>query len=101
MLPCYLRYFDKSNWLRSGFISATGYCSFRIQRSVTVSRCRVCGLIRPAKLQIAQGLARAGIHSIDAGFPAAAREEIDSIQQIARTVRGPVINAHCRTLHRT
>jgi len=55
--------------------------------------------LNPAeKLQIAQGLARVGIHSIDAGFPAAAQEEIDSIQQIAQTVRGPVINAHCRTL---
>ncbi len=50
------------------------------------------------KLQIAQGLAKAGIHSIDAGFPAAAQEEIESIRQIAEHVRGPVINAHCRTL---
>jgi 2-isopropylmalate synthase len=50
------------------------------------------------KLQIAQGLARAGIHSIDAGFPAAAQEEIESIRSIAENVRGPVINAHCRTL---
>jgi 2-isopropylmalate synthase len=50
------------------------------------------------KLEIALALARAGIHSIDAGFPAAAQEEIDSIRQIARSVRGPVINAHCRTL---
>jgi 2-isopropylmalate synthase len=50
------------------------------------------------KLQIAQGLAKAGIHSIDAGFPAAAQEEIDSIKKIAESVRGPVINAHCRTL---
>lgn len=55
--------------------------------------------LNPAeKLQIAQGLAKAGIHSIDAGFPAAAQEEIESIRQIAETVRGPVINAHCRTL---
>jgi 2-isopropylmalate synthase len=55
--------------------------------------------LNPAeKVQIAQALARAGIHSIDAGFPAAAREEIESIRQIARSVRGPVINGHCRTL---
>lgn len=50
------------------------------------------------KVRIAQALARAGIHSIDAGFPAAAREEIESIRQIAGSVSGPVINAHCRTL---
>jgi 2-isopropylmalate synthase len=50
------------------------------------------------KLQIALALARAGIHSIDAGFPAAAKEEIESIRRIAETVKGPVINAHCRTL---
>jgi 2-isopropylmalate synthase len=50
------------------------------------------------KLQIAAALAKAGIHSIDAGFPAAAKEEIESIRKIAETVRGPVINAHCRTL---
>lgn len=55
--------------------------------------------LNPAeKVQIAQALARAGIHSIDAGFPAASQEEIDSIRQIAQSVRGPVINAHCRTL---
>ncbi|MCI0491996.1 MAG: pyruvate carboxyltransferase [Planctomycetes bacterium] len=50
------------------------------------------------KVEIAQALARVGIHSIDAGFPATSREEIESIRQIAKTVRGPVINAHCRTL---
>jgi 2-isopropylmalate synthase len=50
------------------------------------------------KLQIAHGLARAGIHSIDAGFPAASPEEVASIRRIAKEVRGPVINGHCRTL---
>src|SRR3990172_6469930 len=50
------------------------------------------------KVQIAQSLARVGIHSIDAGFPAAAREEIESIRRIASSVHGPVINGHCRTL---
>jgi 2-isopropylmalate synthase len=50
------------------------------------------------KVQIAEALERAGLHSIDAGFPAAGQEEIESIRQIAKTVRGPVINAHCRTL---
>jgi 2-isopropylmalate synthase len=51
-----------------------------------------------SKVKIAQALAAAGIHSIDAGFPAAAPEEVEGIRQIARAVQGPVINAHCRTL---
>ena len=50
------------------------------------------------KVQIAKALAAAGIHSIDAGSPAASRQEIESIQRIVREVRGPVITAHCRTL---
>jgi 2-isopropylmalate synthase len=50
------------------------------------------------KVEIAQALARVGIHSIDAGFPAAAREEIESIRRIAASVKGPVVNGHCRTL---
>jgi 2-isopropylmalate synthase len=50
------------------------------------------------KVQIAQALVRLGIHSIDAGFPAAAKEEIESIRRIAASVKGPVINGHCRTL---
>lgn len=51
------------------------------------------------KLEIAHALARAGIHSIDAGFPAASTEEVASIRRIAEEVRGPVINGHCRTLN--
>jgi 2-isopropylmalate synthase len=57
------------------------------------------------KVAIAKALAKAGIHSIDAGFPAAAREEIEAIQQIVKELLpagkalfGPIINAHCRTL---
>jgi 2-isopropylmalate synthase len=51
-----------------------------------------------SKVKIAQALAASGIHSIDAGFPAAAPAEIEGIQQIVRAVKGPVINAHCRAL---
>src|ERR671924_1353104 len=51
------------------------------------------------KVEIAQALARVGIHSIDAGFPAAAKEEVESIRRIAAAVKGPVINGHCRTLN--
>jgi 2-isopropylmalate synthase len=50
------------------------------------------------KVQIARALAAVGIHSIDAGFPAAAKEEVESIRRIAANVKGPVINGHCRTL---
>src|SRR5262245_33541716 len=51
------------------------------------------------KVEIAQALTRVGIHSIDAGFPAAAKEEVESIRRIAAAVKGPVINGHCRTLN--
>jgi 2-isopropylmalate synthase len=51
-----------------------------------------------AKVTIAKALAAAGIHSIDAGSPAASREEVEAIRRIVREVHGPVITAHCRTL---
>ncbi|NUQ61199.1 MAG: pyruvate carboxyltransferase [Pirellulales bacterium] len=51
-----------------------------------------------AKVTIAKALAAAGVHSIDAGSPAASREEVESIRRIVREVHGPVITAHCRTL---
>jgi len=51
-----------------------------------------------AKVAIAKALAEAGIHSIDAGSPAASAEEIEAVRRIAREARGPVITAHCRTL---
>jgi 2-isopropylmalate synthase len=50
------------------------------------------------KVEIAQALAGVGIHSIDAGFPAAAKEEVEAIRRVAAAVKGPVINGHCRTL---
>lgn len=50
------------------------------------------------KLQVAKALAEAGVHSIDAGFPAAAPSEIDAIQRIVREVQGPVFAAHARTV---
>jgi len=51
-----------------------------------------------AKVAVAKALAEAGIHSIDAGSPAASAEEIEAVRRIAREARGPVITAHCRTL---
>jgi len=50
------------------------------------------------KVAVAKALAAAGIHSIDAGSPAASKEEVEAVRRIAREVRGPVIMAHCRTL---
>lgn len=50
------------------------------------------------KVTVAQALAAAGIHSIDAGSPAASDEEVEAIRRIVREVRGPIITAHCRTL---
>jgi len=55
--------------------------------------------LRPdEKVAVAKALAAAGIHSIDAGSPAASDEEIEAVRRIVREVRGPVITAHCRTL---
>ncbi|MHB0958495.1 MAG: LeuA family protein [Pirellulaceae bacterium] len=55
--------------------------------------------LNPAeKVLIAKALADAGIHSIDAGSPAASAEEIQAVRQIVQEVKGPVITAHCRTL---
>lgn len=51
-----------------------------------------------AKVAIALALADAGIHSIDAGSPAASATEIEAIRRIVKEVHGPVITAHCRTL---
>ena len=49
------------------------------------------------KVEIAKALAKIGVHSIDAGFPAAAPSEIQAIQRIVREVKGPFISALCRT----
>ncbi|MEM7812177.1 MAG: pyruvate carboxyltransferase [Planctomycetota bacterium] len=55
--------------------------------------------LEPAeKLEIAHALAAAGIHSLDAGFPAASRADADAVAKIAAEVRGPVVTALCRTL---
>src|SRR5262245_16757503 len=50
------------------------------------------------KVAIARALAAAGFHSIDAGFPAAAPEEVEAVRRIVAEVRGPIITALCRTL---
>ena len=43
------------------------------------------------KLEIAQQLARLGVDVIEAGFPITSPGDFEAVQQIARTVEGPVI----------
>lgn len=50
------------------------------------------------KLRIALALADAGVHSLDAGFPASSEADILAIQQMVGVVKGPVLTALCRTL---
>ena len=50
------------------------------------------------KVAIARELAAIGVHSIDAGFAAASRQDTDAIRRIAAAVDGPVITSLARTL---
>src|SRR5436305_1436767 len=49
------------------------------------------------KLEIAQQLARLGVDVIEAGFPVTAPGDFEAVQEISRTVDGPVIAALART----
>lgn len=49
------------------------------------------------KLEIAEQLARLGVDVIEAGFPIASQGDFESVQAIARGVRGPVICGLSRT----
>jgi 2-isopropylmalate synthase len=49
------------------------------------------------KLEIAQQLARLGVDVIEAGFPITSPGDFEAVQQISRTVRGPVIASLART----
>jgi 2-isopropylmalate synthase len=49
------------------------------------------------KLEIAQQLARLGVDVIEAGFPITSPGDFKAVQEISRTVRGPVITALART----
>jgi 2-isopropylmalate synthase len=51
----------------------------------------------PARVQIAQALAEAGVHSIDCGFPASSQSELQAVQAIAKHVKGCILSAHTRT----
>ncbi|HUG94266.1 MAG TPA: 2-isopropylmalate synthase [Planctomycetaceae bacterium] len=50
------------------------------------------------KLRIALALEAAGVHSLDAGFPASSRADVEAIQRMTGVVRKPVLTALCRTV---
>jgi len=49
------------------------------------------------KLEIAEQLARLGVDVIEAGFPIASDGDFESVEAIAKSVRGPIITALSRT----
>src|SRR5438552_907029 len=50
-----------------------------------------CSMNPGEKLEMARALADLGVDVIEAGFPIASPGDFESVRQIARTVRGPVI----------
>jgi 2-isopropylmalate synthase len=50
------------------------------------------------KVQIALALEQAGIHSIDAGFPASSAADVEAIRKMIGVVKRPVLTALCRTV---
>ena len=55
--------------------------------------------LEPAeKLRIAKALEAAGVHSLDAGFPASSEADVEAIRMMVGTIRKPVLTALCRTL---
>jgi 2-isopropylmalate synthase len=50
------------------------------------------------KLRIAKALELAGVHSLDAGFPASSAADVEAIRLMIGTVRGPVLTGLCRTV---
>lgn len=56
--------------------------------------------LEPAqKLRIAQALEQAGVHSLDAGFPASSEADVKAIRMMVACIRKPVLTALCRTLN--
>lgn len=55
--------------------------------------------LEPAeKLEIALALERAGVHSLDAGFPASSEQDVEAIRLMIGKVTKPVLTALCRTV---
>ena len=50
------------------------------------------------KVQIALALEAAGVHSLDAGFPASSSADVEAIRRMAAVVKTCVLTALCRTL---
>lgn len=50
------------------------------------------------KLRIAMALEEAGVHSIDAGFPASSPADIEAIRRMVGVIKKPVLTALCRTV---
>jgi 2-isopropylmalate synthase len=50
------------------------------------------------KVRIALALEELGVHSLDAGFPASSRSDVEAIQKMCRVIRRPVLTALCRTV---
>lgn len=50
------------------------------------------------KVRIALALEEAGVHSLDAGFPASSEADVEAIRRMVGVVKKPVLTALCRTL---
>lgn len=50
------------------------------------------------KLRIALALEEAGVHSLDAGFPASSPADVEAIRKMVGVVKKPVLTALCRTV---
>lgn len=50
------------------------------------------------KLRIALALEAAGVHSLDAGFPASSPADVEAIRRMVGVIKKPVLTALCRTL---
>ena len=50
------------------------------------------------KVQIALALEAAGVHSLDAGFPASSDADVEAIRRMSAVVKTTVLTALCRTL---
>ncbi len=51
------------------------------------------------KLRIAKALEAAGVHSLDAGFPASSEQDVRAIRKMIGVIRKPVLTALCRTVN--
>jgi len=51
-----------------------------------------------SRVRVAQALEALGVDSIEAGFPASSREELEGVRAVARAVRSAVVAAFCRTV---